>query len=341
MSISSLPNSINLIRYLLIWRVNHSLVRLPSSLPAELSLVLGKIIAERLPTHQARPWRKALEPWDECDLFALDRRRDKNDRTIIPEISWPIENVLFVYPGKRTYGHGEFIFSELKLLGSSADHNLFLEVILPAIEEASLTSDSRWKRSNKLWGRFDIHSIHVARGVQWEPLTTDGRLDLNAQVTPSQWSEGLIFDIAPNRTFKSLKWITPFDLTLEDNRQAPNDRSHKPPMFAARPTLSDIFIALISRANSIISDKPTSYSSGWDLLSEEEQKAVREALAQIRPMFTSDKNIKRAPKNVPGRLIGTQRFRTIPAALIPYLQLASILHIGKYTHFGCGTFSLS
>ena len=65
MSISSLANSIHLIRYLLVWRVNHSLIRLPSWLPVELSFVLGNIIAERLPTNQARPWRKALEAWHE------------------------------------------------------------------------------------------------------------------------------------------------------------------------------------------------------------------------------------------------------------------------------------
>ena len=51
---------INLIRYLIVWRVNASLVHLPRYLPTELSAVLGRLIAERLPLPQAREWRKAL-----------------------------------------------------------------------------------------------------------------------------------------------------------------------------------------------------------------------------------------------------------------------------------------
>ena len=336
MSISSLPSSINLIRYLLVWRVNHSLVRLPSWLPLELSFVLGNIIAERLPTNQARPWRKALEAWHEYDPFKLDSRRKQNQRLIIPDISWPIESTLFVYPTKRTFGQGELIMWELKLLGDNANHNLFLEVILPAIEQMSLTTNSRWKRSNKIWGRFDIDSIYVARGAQWEPLTVDGRLDLQSRVTPTQWSEGLIFDIPHACTFQRLNWITPFDLA-----SIKMDEGDQKSDFPTRPSLSDVIVALISRLNSIVSNKPASYSSGWDLLGDEEKKSVQQALAQVTPIFSREQSLKRAPKNWPGRWMGSQGFKMIPEALHPYLNLASILHIGQYTHFGCGTFILS
>jgi len=49
---------IKVLRYLLVWRVNRSLVQLPPSFAADLSLVLGTIIADRLPTRKATPWRK-------------------------------------------------------------------------------------------------------------------------------------------------------------------------------------------------------------------------------------------------------------------------------------------
>lgn len=55
---------IKIIRYLLVWRVNRSLVQLPPSFSSDLSQVLGTIIANRLSTRKAAPWRKALARWD-------------------------------------------------------------------------------------------------------------------------------------------------------------------------------------------------------------------------------------------------------------------------------------
>ena len=47
-----------------------------------------------------------------------------------------------------------------------------------------------------------------------------------------------------------------------------------------------------------------------------------------------------APRDWPGRWIGSQSFMKISPHLLPYLELASILHIGKHMHLGCGTFAL-
>ena len=156
---------VKLIRYLFVWRVNGSLARLPRCLSAEISLVLGTRIANRLPTRQASSWRKALAPWDEYGGVSLV---GKKKPIRLPEISWPIEAVVFVYPGKLTYGRGELILWELDLLGENADHGLFLEVILPAIEEAGSVSDPRWQHTNTLWGHFDTHAVYAARGPRWK-----------------------------------------------------------------------------------------------------------------------------------------------------------------------------
>ncbi len=45
--------------------------------------------------------------------------------------------------------------------------------------------------------------------------------------------------------------------------------------------------------------------------------------------------------NVPNAWQGIQRYQRIPEALLPYLKPASILQVGKYTHFGCGTLYLA
>jgi hypothetical protein len=337
---------IKLIRYLLVWRVNGSLVWLPRCLSTELSLALGSIIADRLPTREAQPWRKALAPWDKYGATSLI---GKKKPTRIPEVSWPMEAVLFTYPGKRTYGRGELILWELKLMGESADHGLFLEVILPAMEEAGSASEPRWQHRNVLWGRFDIHAVYAARGEQWESVVSDGRLDLNYRASPTQWAEGLTFASNSERIFDRLTWITPFDLTSDTaslkgrRRFAYNRRRRRrkkiPPHQV--PTLQSILESLVARMSSLLPGKHHAPDDVWDVLSEQDQTSFQAVLEQASHIPIHHKSLKRAPKRWPGRWIGTQTFASIPHPIIPYLELASILHIGKQTHFGCGTFAIS
>jgi hypothetical protein len=328
---------IKLIRYLVVWRVNGSLVWLPRCLSTELSLALGTIIADRLPTREAGPWRKALAPWDECGGTSLI---GKKKPTRIPEVSWPIEAVMFAYPGKRTYGWGELILWELKLMGESADHGLFLEVILPAMEEAGSASEPRWRHRNVLWGHFDIHAIYAARGEQWEPVVSDGRLDLNYRASPTQWAEGLTFDLNSERIFDRLTWLTPFDLTSDKGRTGRRRRRKKIPPHQV-PTLQSMLESLVARMSQLLPGKHHTPNDVWDVLSAEEQASFQAVMEQASHIPVHHKKLKPSPKRWPGRWIGAQTFAFIPHPIIPYLELASILHIGKQTHFGCGTFAIS
>ncbi len=325
---------IKLIRYLLVWRVNASLVRLPRSLSAELSLVLGTMIANRLPTREAGAWRKALAPWDKLGGLSLVGEK-KPAR--LPQASWPMEAVLFVYPGKRTYGQGELILWELKLLGESADHGLFLEALLPAMEEAGSVSEPQWQRQNVLWGRFDVHAVYVARGPQWEAIVREGRLDLNYRATPVQWAEGLSFDQRSGRVFDRLTWLTPFDLGDDPKSKIQNRKS---PIENRAPTLQSILQSLIARMSQLLPGKHHTPEDVWNVLSEEEQTSFQAVIDQAALVPIRGQSLKPAPKRGPGRWIGTQTFPSIPHPLIPYLELASILHVGKQTHFGCGTFAI-
>ena len=327
---------INLIRYLVVLRVNSSLVRLPRCLSTELSLVLGTMIANRLPTREARPWRKALAPWDEHGGISLV---GKKKPTTIPEASWPIEAVLFVYPGKGIYGRGESILWELKLMGESADHGRFLEVILPALEEAGTVSDQQLQRRNSLWGRFDIQAVYAARGPQWEPVVSDGRLDLNYRASPVQWAEGLTFEPRSERVFDRLTWITPFDFSDAD--QPGRRRRRKTIPSHQAPTLQSMLDSLISRMSLLLPGKYNTADDLWAILSSEEQAELRAAMEQASHIPIHHNSLRSAPKSWPGRWIGTQTFASIPHPIIPYLELASILHIGRQTHLGCGTFAIS
>lgn len=317
-------NSISLIRYLLVWRINSSLVRLSRCPSTELSSVLGAIIAKRLPTGEASRWRKAEKAGQpESQTIGLPTFRLSQP--------WPIEAVLLVYPGKKTYGQGELILWELKLIGESADHGFFLEVILPAMEEASYTSEPQWNRPNKLWGRFDIHSVYVARGSHWEPLVSDGRLDLRYRANPVQWAEGLTFGSGlQTGKFSSptrLVWLTPFDF---------GEEAHGKQVSPLRRILE----ALIARMSLLIPDLRNVPDDGWDILSKEQTFSIQDAMEQADNIPILHDDIKSAPRDCPGHYTGTQIFSYIPLPIIPYLELASILHVGKHTHFGCGTFTL-
>jgi hypothetical protein len=319
-------STISLIRYLFVFRVNGSLVWLPQYLSVEMSRSLGEMIADRLPTREARPWRKALVPWGQY--------RDKKKPKSVPQASWPIEAVLFVYPGKRTYGPGELILWELKLMGESADHGLFLETILPAMEEAGTTSDPRWRQQNRLWGRFDVHSVYAARGKRWEPIVREGKLDLRYHPTPIQWAEGLTFTVKSEHLFEKLTWLTPFDFGARRAHAARRKKISADEV----PTLETILEALMARMSLFLPGKYNTVGDVWNSLEAEQRAALQTAMGQTAQIPVRRHDIEPAPKNWPGRWIGTQHFPFIPPSIIPYLELASILHIGKQTHFGCGTF---
>jgi hypothetical protein len=322
---------INLIRYLIVWKINSSLVVLPRYFAPLLSRVLSTMIGNRLPTHEARDWRKALAAWD--------------DETTAPsEARWPIEAILFPYPSKRSYGRGEVILWELKLVGSSADHGLFLELILPAMEEAASTSDSRWRRPNRLWGEFDVQAVYAARGTRWEPVVRDGRLDLDYRASPAQWAEGLTFGQDAKRQFRDLTWITPFDLGEMPDALDSSHRSRTKIEIPVRevPTIQGILDALISRMTLFLPDKNPTPDDVLALLDVQEQEALQHALEKARRISRRQiLSLESAPKGCPGCWVGTQTFAgAIPSPLLPYLELAAILHVGKQTHFGCGTFRL-
>ena len=324
---------LSLIRYLIVCRVNAPLVRFYLFPSVELSLVLGTVIEESLPTVQSRPWRKALAPWkSEGGLSIIQNKNRRN----VPLAAWPVESVLFCYPGKRYYGKGELILLELKLIGNSADHAFFLDVILPALETASRTIDKDWQPANSLWGNFDIQSVYVARGHVWESLVDNGRLNLTYMATPSQWAEGLTLDPDPQRVFHDVTWITPFDLegpSIPD-RAIPSKRISP----AQVPSLRQILVALLERMNSLPTGTRNPRVRFWDMVEKDVRDSFDQLLESASNIPIIHGSFRPVPASQPGRWIGRQTFGAIPNPITPYLALASIFHIGALTHSGCGTF---
>jgi hypothetical protein len=329
---------INLIRYLIVWRVNGTLVQLPRYLPTALSQTLGALIAERLPAPRPREWRKALEAWASAPPTEL-----KSSKPQILDVAWPLESVLFAYPSKRAFGQGEVILWELKLIGDSADHGIFLELILPAMEQAATTTDARWFYHNGLWGRFDIQAVYASRGARWEPVVSDGKLDLNYRVTPNQWADGLTFGADAESRLSKLTWITPCDFRSQISDfglGSDNSKSEIQNPKSSAPTLRDILDALMERMALFLPGKQRAAAEVWAALPAEEQTQLPRALEQAQSAARHRQQLAAPPREWPGRWIGTQVFDDVPPMLIPYLELASILHVGRQTHWGCGTFRL-
>ncbi len=329
-----LNSPIDIIRYLFILRVNNSLVWAPRYLSTEFSAVLGAAIAERLPTRRARPWRKTMAPWG-SDLASVHTRRDF--RKIMLEKPWPIDAVLFWHPNQRTFGKGAPILLELKLLGDSADHDMFLEVILPTMEYLGATLKCGDRQSTSIWGHFDIQSVYTAKGPAWKPLIRDGKLDLRRKVYATQWRRGLTFTPRAPAPPRHMTWLTTFDIPGCGARRGPDKRlTLKRP-----PSLQSILEAYLERMNRLLANGRRSAEEVKAMLDLDGEASLDEALAMAARIPVLKYAITEAPGRSPAPWTGSQTFAApIPREILPYLGLASLLHIGPGAHYGCGTFTL-
>ncbi len=323
----------NLLRYLIALRVSAPLVRLLDHPAVEFSLALGTAIADGLPTSEARPWRKALANWDPC----FNSRSIRGTPLLgvkgfqgPPDVSWPIDAVLFFYPHKRHYGRGEPIFWELKLLGDAADHAFFLEVILPALESLGRQGLPDRQYTHCLWGHFDVDSVYVASGDRWDPLAREGRLDLGYRPAPDQWARGWAdrLETQPNR--RSLAWLTPVELQ-------PGRSLYEPPADAPLP--GHILEAFTHRLSALLFGRHYDIDAFWSMLNDRDALAFMAASREATEICVARDDVARVSNPWPGRWTGLQVFdRPVSAGLLGWLALASLIHIGRYTHYGCGTF---
>ncbi len=327
------PQSIDILRYLIALRINRPLVMLPSSLTVELSYVLGTLITERLPTGQVKLWRKMQTAWEEANPLENRRKGTQKSRWPLrtPDLDWPLELAWLPYPLKHSYGREELLLCELKLFGDSASHELFLELILPTLEVAGMQGDSRWKRPYCLWGGFGVQAVYTARGKQWEEVVMDGCLDFNYRPSPNQWAEGLTFGAELGLSATRLDWLFPYQ-PLEVKRRFGHPPRREGLAKHNAPSLSELLLGLAARLDIV--------APGW-LKGEERKTVLAHLLTLAESSGMHNEWVEAVPVHSPGIVWGRQEFDPIAPALLPYLELASILHIGGRTQYGCGTFLLS
>ncbi|MBF0235437.1 MAG: hypothetical protein HQK65_20735 [Desulfamplus sp.] len=337
---------IDLIRYLFVLEVNTSLVWLPKWPAMDLSVLLGETIADRLPIVEARAWKKAMSAWRLACTDAQQRngrsqisRKSCRSRIIHPG-PWPIDAVIFWYPAKRSYGKGERILFELKLLGSAADHALFIEVILPAMEQISVTPPYGGQQyTNSLWGHFDIRSVYSANGHSWKPLVKNGALDLRRKINSTQWYSDLKFQACSYSSRNNITWLSPFLIRGFAGVVAEDDNNSGKKKSLCEPQLSLILESVAARICSILLGRHATVEDFFNSLDHDERLSWKLAMDESFKTRISISNIRKSSDLVYELATGSQTFaRPVPDVLIPYLQLGSILHIGEYTHFGCGTY---
>lgn len=350
----SIIESLNLMRYLIVLRPRQKLVQLPACLASDLSAVLGTTIAAQLPTREAYAWEQTRALWTahyRPQPHVGANPFQENPLLTVPPAPWPIDAVFFNYQTKRTYGQDEPIVWELKLFGAAADHGFFLEHILAALEATAEQLPVGIKpESRGLWGQYRISAVYAARGPRWEPLVEAGKLNLDYYPTALQWREGLAWfspgDRAP--AHRMLVWVTPFDFGPEPRIPAPPQKKKKQRKRRANiaqrnlPTVEGLIHALMTRTAQVLLDKKATAEDAWALIPAVGQEQLWEALNQLQQRRQHEAAaMGPPPPGCFGQWIGKQKFAAhIPAVVIPYLQLASILHVGHHTHFGCGTFLL-
>ncbi|HDQ73791.1 MAG TPA: hypothetical protein ENN19_17095 [Chloroflexi bacterium] len=339
--------AINLIRYLIVLRPRQTLVKLTDCFANELSAGLGAAITAQLPTREAHEWQRTRQLW--AARYTHDQEAaallKENPLLSVPPAPWPIEALFFHYPVKQIYGQGEPILWELKLLGDAADHGFFLERILPALEmTATHPPEDMQAESVGFWGRYQIHAVYAARGAQWTPFVEEGELDFDHYPTPVQWRGGLELGVQENytRPRQLLVWLTPFDLGAEPYVPPRHGRRRKRIAQRDLPTIESLIQASMVRVAQLLPNKHASPEDVWALMSGEERERVQEAINDLQKRSKRQSaRIEAVPSRCFGQWRGTQKFATpIPEVLLPYLELASILHVGHHTHFGCGTFIL-
>ncbi len=305
------------------------MVRLPEAFSAELSFVLASLMAKRLSGQEAKKWKKSLGRVESSGPCAHILGRE----CILPRSYWPLDAVILPYTSKRSYGFGEYIVWELKLFSQAADHVFFLTQLLPAMEEAGFTADESLRFGHNLWGCFDLHTVKIADGDTWHPIVSNGEVDLRYQPSTSQWAKGLSNTLEERPQFFQLRWLVPCYCSA----LIPYDENtaEEPP-----PSLSDLLGALVWRIGHLNLRRGQTFDQLLAHIDPEPRSSLLQLMDNLSSISMHSTPCPQIWRTIGGGWTGTQDFEHIPPQIIDYLQLASILHIGAYTHYGCGTYML-
>ncbi len=311
---------IQILRYLFVLRINCSLIETLKQPDQEILHYLAALIAENMGGSDGKAWKKAVRRLASVSVNAVP---------LAGPPPWPVDAVVLAEnPGARLGLDEHFIF-ELNLLGDRIGHHFILEYLLPALEQAGY---SRMEQQPKfgLWGNYEIVGLFCAHGADWEPVIDEGQLSNDYFPKPDQWARDFMMNGA-GKIFTRLDWIRP----LAPDAAMPENGPDMPWLLAALERRMTA-LKLLNRGsatdmNALVKGIPAMKKARW-------QEAVDAAQAMPAPISILRPVEKKHPAKA---VIGRQHFSAIPPVVLPWLELASILHIGLHTHYGYGGFSLA
>lgn len=305
---------LSLLRYLIVLRPNQAMAMLPPSLEIELVHWLGTLMARNIGGHEAKAWNKAVRRVAERRIDTFPDRRSPDP--------WPLCFSLLVRTPSVRLIRGEPFILELNLFGERSSHQFFMGYILPALEQGGYEREASRSRSSLL-GNYDVTDVYCAKGRRWEALVDMGCVTELDPPTPQQWCLDFLTP-RPDKVLTRLDWVRP----VIPDEQPPDYGPDMPWLLAALARR----VAIIRRSaevdmDEVIAGLPHCEKTSW------EQALV--AAASMAPPRVLSK-----PGWPAGALSGHQCFGAIPPVVLPFLELASILHLGLYCQYGYGCFSL-
>uniref|UniRef100_UPI004057BEE8 hypothetical protein n=1 Tax=Candidatus Electrothrix sp. TaxID=2170559 RepID=UPI004057BEE8 len=314
---------IQILRYLFVLRINRSLIETLKQPDQEILHNLAALIAENMGGADGKAWKKAARRLANA---SVDVSLDAVPLAGPPP--WPIDAVLLAEnPGTRLCLN-ELFFFELTVLSDRIGHHFILEYLLPALEQAGY---SRMEKQPKfgLWGNYEIVGLFCAHGADWEPVIDEGQLSSDYFPKPDQWARDFMMN-GTGKIFTRLDWIRP----LAPDAAMPENGPDMPWLLAAlerRMTALKLLNKGSADMDTLVQGIPGMEKASW-------QEAVDAAQAMPAPVSV----LRPVEKEHPAKaVIGRQHFSAIPPVVLPWLELASILHLGLHTHYGYGGFSLA
>ena len=315
---------VQILRYLFVLRVNCSLIETLKQPEQEIVHLLAALIAENMGGADGKAWKKAAR------RLANGSVAVSVDTVPLPgPPPWPVDAVVLAEnPGTRLGLDEHFLF-ELTLFGDRIGHHFILEYLLPALEQAGY---SRMEGQAKfgLWGNYEVVGLFCAHGADWEPVIDEGLLSSEYFPAPDQWARDFMMSGA-GKMFTRLDWIRP----LAPDAAMPENGPDMPWLLAALERRMTA-LKLLNRGSATDMDALVQGIPGMEKTSW--QQAVDAAQAMPAPVSVLRPVEKKHPAKA---VIGRQYFSAIPPVVLPWLELASLLHLGLHTNYGYGGFSLA
>ena len=218
---------------------------------------------------------------------------------------------------KKVYRAGETFAWEIKLLGRSAAHELFATRFMPALEMGGLLAGvGNWSELvDGHFGRFEIAQVSVDAGNAWQEIYN--RKQWFHQHVAPLYLDRMLPAMLNHQAYSTITWITPFCLQKKHEN-------------LTQVTLADLLYFIWRRLCVLHQGNVDKILLHNILQQADKTEMLHHDLLPIASYREHDTLYR----------IGRIAYSHIPDALLPLCLAGSLIHIGKSTRYGYGTYCL-